>query len=100
MEKDKNIEKMPAETEDFIKKIEETKNEKILEVLNYAIETQSKVELLVLNPPLYSKSTSSTAIVTPEKIENDCLYVITKHNSKIVIEFSRIKRVTIVEPEG
>ncbi len=92
-------EPMSAEAEDLIKKIEEDKSKKLLEVLNYAIKTQSKVELLVFNPPIYSKRTSSTAIVTPERIENGYLHVKTKNNLKIATELSRIKRVTIVEFE-
>jgi len=77
---------------------EEKQAKKILEALNYAIESGAKVELLVFNPPRYSKSTSSTAIVTPERIENGYLHVITKNNSKVATELSRIKRVIIVPP--
>lgn len=88
---------MPEDIENLTKELEEKEEQakKILEILNYAIESGAKVELLVFNPPNYSKSTSSTAVVTPERIENGCLQVKTEHKTNVSIDLSRIKRVIV-----
>jgi hypothetical protein len=97
-------EPMPVEAEDLIKRIEEDKSKKLLEVLNDVIKLNSaikvnelkfKVELLVFNPPNYSKGTSSTVIVTPEKIENGYLHVKTEHKTNVSIDLLRVKRVIV-----
>jgi len=85
--------------EEIKKEIEEERKhiEEISEILKYAIQSGLKIELIVSNPPA---STLSKAIVSPDKIENGCLWTTTNRGSKITIELSRIKHVRIVEGWG
>ena len=79
-----------------LKKTQERFSQGILEELNQAIETKSKIFLVISCPP---NRVLDKATVLPEKIEDGHLHVITKEGSKISIALSRIRNARIVEEE-
>lgn len=72
----------------------EQSQEEILSVLENAIESQSEVELTVIN---LDGNRDRTAIVIPWSIEQDVLGLTTQSGWGMAIDLSRIKRAVKIE---